>query len=61
MFQPLSATPADMPFKHVIRLEEGARPFRSPPYRMTADQLTELREELGDYIEKGWTRPSQSL
>ena len=29
VFQPPSAIPADVPFRHVIRLEEGAKPFRS--------------------------------
>ena len=49
-----------MPFHHIIWIEEGTRPFRSPPYRMTAEQLTELRKEIEEYIDLQWVRPSQS-
>ena len=60
VFTPPGPEPALVPFQHVIRLEEGARPFRSPPYWMTAEQLGELKEEIGSYLEKGWVQPSQS-
>ena len=60
MFSPPGAEPARVPFQYVIRIEEGARPFRSAPYRMTTEQLTELKEEITSYLEKGWIQPSQS-
>ena len=54
VFVPPAAEPASVPFRHIIRLEEGAKPFRSPPYRMTAEQLTDLKGEVETYLDKGW-------
>ena len=60
VFLPPDSESAEVPFKHVIRVEEGARPFRAAPYRMTSEQLVELRGEIESYLEKGWIRLSQS-
>ena len=60
VFTPPGRVPADVPFQHTILIEEGAKPFRSPPYRMTADQLSDLRSEIEGYLDNQWVRPSQS-
>ena len=60
VFCPPRREPAAVPFHHIIRIEEGTRLFRSPPYRMTAEQLTELRKEIEEYIDLQWVQLSQS-
>ena len=60
VFTPPGRIPAKVPFQHVIQIEDGTRPFRSPPYRMTAEQLVDLRNEIETYLDNEWVRPSQS-
>ena len=46
--------------QHVIRLKEGARPYQKAPYRLAMDQREALEQEMREFLEKGWVRPSES-
>ncbi|GBG90921.1 hypothetical protein CBR_g51526 [Chara braunii] len=50
----------DRPIHHEIILEAGAVPPRGCIYRMSEEELSVLRAQLGDLLEKGWIRPSSS-
>ncbi|GBG92428.1 hypothetical protein CBR_g55365, partial [Chara braunii] len=50
----------DRPIRHVIILEDGAVPPRGCIYRMSEEELSVLRAQLDDLLEKGWIRPSSS-
>ncbi|GBG60263.1 hypothetical protein CBR_g4216 [Chara braunii] len=50
----------DRPIHHEIILEDGAVPPRSCIYRMSEEELSVLRAQLDDLLEKGWIRPSSS-
>lgn len=43
-----------------IELEEGAQPVYGPLYRMSPAELTEVRRQLDELLQKGWIRPSES-
>ncbi|GBG60360.1 hypothetical protein CBR_g4318 [Chara braunii] len=45
---------------HEIILEDGAVPLRGCIYRMSEEELSVLRPQLDDLLEKGWIRPSSS-
>ena len=53
-----------MPLKHdidfCIDLVPGAEPISRAPYRMTTQELSELRLQLEDLLAKGCIRPSVS-
>jgi hypothetical protein len=44
----------------VIELVPGTAPIFKRPYRMTANQLVELKEQLQELLDKGYIRPSAS-
>jgi hypothetical protein len=44
----------------VIELVPGTAPIFKRPYRMTTDQLAELKEQLQELLDKGYIRPSAS-
>ncbi|GBG84380.1 hypothetical protein CBR_g38353 [Chara braunii] len=48
----------DQPIRHEIILEDGAVPPRGCIYRMSEEELSVLRAQLDDLLEKGWIRPS---
>ncbi|GBG89561.1 hypothetical protein CBR_g49350 [Chara braunii] len=48
----------DRPIRHEIILEDGAVPPRGCIYRMSEEELSVLRVQLDDLLEKGWIRPS---
>ncbi|GBG67113.1 hypothetical protein CBR_g81537 [Chara braunii] len=48
------------PTKHHIELLPGAVPPKGRIYRMSPDELEELRKQLETLISKGWIRPSTS-
>ncbi|GBG83916.1 hypothetical protein CBR_g37787 [Chara braunii] len=48
----------DRPIRHEIILEDGAVPPRSCIYRMSEEELSVLRAQLDDLLEKGWIRPT---
>ncbi|GBG72683.1 hypothetical protein CBR_g12251 [Chara braunii] len=50
----------DRPIRHEIILEDGAVPLRGCIYRMSEEELSVLRAQLDDLLEKGWIRPSSS-
>ncbi|GBG59707.1 hypothetical protein CBR_g54812 [Chara braunii] len=50
----------DRPIRHEIILEDGAVPPRGCIYRMSEEELSVLRAQLDDLLEKGWIRPNSS-
>ncbi|GBG73003.1 hypothetical protein CBR_g12722 [Chara braunii] len=50
----------DRPIRHEIILEDGAVPPRGCIYRMSEEELSVLRAQLDDLLEKCWIRPSSS-
>ncbi|GBG80665.1 hypothetical protein CBR_g31125 [Chara braunii] len=50
----------DRPIRHEIVVEDGAIPPRGCIYRMSEEELSVLRAQLDDLLEKGWIRPSSS-
>ncbi|GBG80214.1 hypothetical protein CBR_g30581 [Chara braunii] len=50
----------DRPIRHEIILEDGAVPPRGCIYRMRREELSMLRAQLDDLLEKGWIWPSSS-
>ncbi|GBG86089.1 hypothetical protein CBR_g40992 [Chara braunii] len=50
----------DRPIRHEIILEDGAVPPRGCIYRMSEEELSVLRAQLNDLLEKGCIRPSSS-
>ena len=45
---------------HKIALKEGAKVYQKAPYRMAPNQQETLKEELTEFLRKGWICPSQS-
>jgi hypothetical protein len=52
--------PPDHEIEFVIKLVPGTAPIFMRPYRMTANQLAELKEQLQEFLDKGYIRPSAS-
>ncbi|GBG81901.1 hypothetical protein CBR_g34084 [Chara braunii] len=50
----------DRPISHEIILEAGAVSSKGCIYRMSEEELTVLRAQLDDLLDKGWIRPSSS-
>uniref|UniRef100_A0A388M9P9 Reverse transcriptase domain-containing protein n=1 Tax=Chara braunii TaxID=69332 RepID=A0A388M9P9_CHABU len=50
----------DRPIRHEIMLEDGGVPPRGCIYQMSEEELSVLRAQLDDLVEKGWIRPSSS-
>ncbi|GBG64708.1 hypothetical protein CBR_g46251 [Chara braunii] len=50
----------DRPIRHEIILEAGAVPPRGSIYRMSEEELSVLRAQVDDLLEKAWIRPSSS-
>ncbi|GBG58649.1 hypothetical protein CBR_g50 [Chara braunii] len=50
----------DRPIRHEIILEDGAIPPRGCMYRMIEEELSVLRAQLDDLLEKSWIRLSSS-
>jgi hypothetical protein len=44
----------------VIELMPGAGPVAKSPYRMSSDELDELKKQLKKLLEQGFVRPSAS-
>ncbi|GBG75187.1 hypothetical protein CBR_g19700 [Chara braunii] len=60
MFEGPHGVVPDRPIRHKIILEDGAVPPRGCIYRMSEEELSVLRAQLDDLLEKGWIRPSSS-
>jgi hypothetical protein len=56
----LLGMPPDYELEFVIELVPGIAPIFKRPYRMAANQLTELKEQLQELLDKGYIRPSAS-
>jgi hypothetical protein len=48
----------DIEFK--IELQPGTAPIAKSPYKMTRDELVELKIQLQDLLDKGYIHPSSS-
>ena len=56
----LPGMPPDRDVEFVIDLLSGTAPISKRPYRMSSDQLLELKKQIKDLLEKGFIRPSSS-
>jgi hypothetical protein len=56
----LPSMPPDREIEFVIELVLGTAPIFKRPYRMPANQLAELKEQLQELLDKGYIRPSAS-
>jgi hypothetical protein len=56
----LPSMPPDHEIEFVIELVPGTAPIFKRPYRMAANQLAELKEQLQELLHKGYIRPSAS-
>ena len=56
----LPVLPPDREIEFCIDLIPGAQPVSIPPYRMATAELTELRKQLDELLEKGFIRSSTS-
>jgi hypothetical protein len=52
--------PPDHEIEFVIELVPGTAPIFKKPYRMVANQLAELKEQLQELLDKRYIRPSAS-
>ena len=57
----LPAMPPDRDIDFCIDLEPGPRPISIPPYRMSPDELRELKAQLQELLSKVFIRPCASL
>jgi hypothetical protein len=56
----LSGMPPDREIESVIELVPGTAPIFKTPYRMAANEVAELKEQLQELLDKGYIRPSAS-
>jgi hypothetical protein len=56
----LPGMPLDREIEFVIELVSGTAPIFKRPYRMAANQLAELKEQLQELLDKGYIRSSAS-
>jgi hypothetical protein len=56
----LLGMPPDHEIEFVIELVPGTAPIFKRPYRMTINQLVELKEQLQELLNKGYIHPSAS-
>jgi hypothetical protein len=52
--------PPDREIEFVIELVPDTAPISKRPYRMVANQLAKLKEQLQELLDKGYIRPSAS-
>jgi hypothetical protein len=52
--------PTDHEIEFVIELVPGTAPIFKRPYTMSANQLTEIKEQLQELLDKGYIHPSAS-
>ncbi len=50
----------DRDIEHEIELEPGSNPVAQQMYRLTFEELAELKKQILHYLEKGFIRPSKS-
>jgi hypothetical protein len=56
----LPGMPPDREIELVIELVLGTAPIFKRPYRVAANQLAELKEQLQELLDKGYIRPTTS-
>ena len=56
----LLGMPPDHDVEFIIDLLPGMGPIAKRPYRMSVDELAELKNQLNELISKGYIRPSAS-
>ncbi|XP_050878180.1 uncharacterized protein LOC127081998 [Lathyrus oleraceus] len=56
----ISNFPLEGEVEFAIDLVPGTRPVSMPPYKISASELEELKNHLGDLLEKKFIRPSVS-
>src|SRR6185369_8509071 len=56
----LPGMPLDRDIEFVIELQPGTAPISKRPYRMQNKELAELKIQLQELLDKGFTRPSAS-
>jgi hypothetical protein len=56
----LSGMPPVRDIEFKIELHPGTTPVTKSPYKMTRDELVELKTQLKDLLDKGYIRPSLS-
>jgi hypothetical protein len=56
----LPGMPPDREVEFVIDLLPGTAPISARPYRMSSDQLLELKKQIKELLEKGFIHPSSS-
>jgi hypothetical protein len=56
----LPGMPPDRDIEFVIDLLAGTRPIAKRPYRMSVDELEELKKQLRELSDKGYIKPSAS-
>jgi hypothetical protein len=56
----LLGMPPDCEIEFVIELVPGTAPIFMRPYRMAANQLADLKEQLQELLDKGYIHPSAS-
>jgi hypothetical protein len=52
--------PLDREIEFVIELVPGTAPIFKRPYRMTTNELAELKKQLQELLDKGYICPSAS-
>src|SRR6266542_5056952 len=52
--------PPDRDIEFVIELVSGTAPIYKRPYKMDANQLAELKEQIQELLDKGFIHPSSS-
>ena len=57
----LPGLPPHREIKFYIDVVSDTAPISMPPYRMTPAELKELNEQLQEWLDKGFIRPSTSL
>jgi hypothetical protein len=56
----LPGMPPDHDVEFMIDLMLGTGPIAKRPYRMSVDELAELKKQIDELLEKGFIRPSAS-
>jgi hypothetical protein len=56
----LPGMPPERDIKFKIELQPSTAPIAKHPYKMTQDELAELKIQLKDLLDKGYIRPSLS-
>ncbi|KAG7674317.1 hypothetical protein KSW81_006118 [Nannochloris sp. 'desiccata'] len=60
VFDPDLPLPVDREIEHEIELEPGASPVAQQMYRLSFEELAELKTQILDYLNRGFIRPSKS-